>query len=48
MNCQKGTVAVEYTVITSAMFLAIIPGFYYVSSSVGLKFDTLAHYFNLW
>jgi len=31
---SRGTVAVEYVVIAAAITLAIIPGFYYVSSAV--------------
>lgn len=38
----KGTVAVEYGIIATAMFLAIIPGFLYVSSGILVKFQDIA------
>jgi Flp pilus assembly pilin Flp len=40
----KGTVAVEYGIIITAMFLAIIPGFLYVSSGISVKFRDIAAY----
>ena len=41
----RGTVAVEYGVIITAMFLAIIPRFLYVSTGIRIKFEALASYF---
>lgn len=42
-----GTVAVEYAIIASAMFLALIPGFIYVSSGIRAKFEFLIDYFDM-
>lgn len=42
-----GTVAVEYAVIAGAMFLALIPGFIYVSSGIRAKFEFLIDYFDM-
>jgi Flp pilus assembly pilin Flp len=39
-----GAVAVEYGIITVAMFLALVPGFYYVSSSTMQKFLDIGQY----
>jgi Flp pilus assembly pilin Flp len=43
--CSKGATAVEYGIIVMAMFLAIIPGFLYVSTGVTKKFQGIANYF---
>jgi Flp pilus assembly pilin Flp len=44
-RCESGTVAVEYGVIVTAMFLALIPGFLYVSSALGLKLTFIKDFF---
>ena len=38
---ESGAVAVEYVVIAGALTLALVPGFYYVSSAMQLKFESL-------
>lgn len=44
-QCQSGAVAVEYGVIVMAMFLALIPGFLYVSSALGIKLSSIKDFF---
>jgi Flp pilus assembly pilin Flp len=46
LRCQNGTVAVEYGIIATAMFLALIPSFLYVASGMNLKFMSLTDFFN--
>ncbi len=45
-NCDSGAVAVEYSIIAGAMFLAISPAFYIMRDTIWDKFtfiaDTLA------
>ncbi len=41
---RSGAVAVEYVVIASAITLAIIPGFYYVSSAVNGLMTSIADF----
>ena len=40
----RGTVAVEYGIIATAMFLAIIPAFIYVSTGIMVKFQSIADF----
>lgn len=44
-QCENGAVAVEYGVIVTAMFLALIPGFLYVSSALGIKLTLIKDFF---
>lgn len=46
MKNQHGATAVEYSIISVAMFLAIIPAFYLISSAVRLKFIDIGGYFS--
>lgn len=46
--CRSGAVAVEYVVIASAMFGALIPAFLYVASGMGTKFTSITSYFSIW
>lgn len=46
MKCQSGAAAVEYSIIAFAMFGAIIPAFFYVSSAMGIKFSDITAYFD--
>lgn len=39
---DSGAVAVEYVVIAGALTLALVPGFYYVSSAMQAKFEMLS------
>lgn len=41
----NGATAVEYCIIATAMFLAIIPAFLYVSTGIMVKFQSLSDYF---
>ncbi len=41
----EGATAVEYGIIATAMFLAIIPAFIYVSTGIMIKFQSLTDYF---
>lgn len=41
----NGATAVEYGIIATAMFLAIIPAFIYVSTGIMIKFQSLTAYF---
>lgn len=41
----NGSTAVEYGIITTAMFLAIIPAFLYVATGIQVKFVSLTSYF---
>ena len=41
----NGATAVEYGIIATAMFLAIIPAFIYVSTGIMIKFQSLSDYF---
>jgi Flp pilus assembly pilin Flp len=43
---ESGSAAVEYAVVAMAMFMAIIPAFVYVSSGIGLKFQSIVSYFS--
>lgn len=36
---ENGSTAVEYVVIAAALTLALVPGFYYVSSAMEVKFQ---------
>ena len=45
MRCERGAVAVEYGIIVTAMFAAIIPGFLYVASGIQVKFSDIGGYF---
>ena len=45
LRYESGTVAVEYGVIVTAMFLALIPGFLYVSSVLGIKLSLINGFF---
>jgi Flp pilus assembly pilin Flp len=45
LRCESGTVAVEYGVIVTAMFLALVPGFLYVSSAMGIKLSFIKDFF---
>ena len=45
LQCESGTVAVEYVVIAAAMFLALIPGFLYVSSALGVRLSLIIDFF---
>lgn len=38
---ESGAAAVEYVVMAGALTLALVPGFYYVSSAMQAKFDSL-------
>jgi len=38
---ESGATAVEYVVIASALTLALVPGFYFVTSSLQAKFEML-------
>lgn len=38
---ESGSTAVEYVVIAGALTLALVPGFYYVSSAMQAKFESL-------
>lgn len=38
---ESGATAVEYVVIASALTLALVPGFYVVSSALQAKFEML-------
>lgn len=40
-----GAVAVEYGIIATAMFLAIIPAFLYVSTGITLRLQSISSYF---
>lgn len=48
INCRRGTVAVEYVVIASAMFTALIPAFLYVASGMGTKLSSITSFFSIW
>lgn len=41
LDDQSGATAVEYVVIASALTLALIPGFYYVTSAFQTKMEDL-------
>lgn len=41
LDDDSGATAVEYVVIASALTLAMVPGFYYVSSALQAKFELL-------
>jgi Flp pilus assembly pilin Flp len=45
LRCENGAVAVEYVLIASAMFVALIPSFLYVASGMLLKFSSVQGYF---
>ena len=45
LSCDRGAVAVEYGIIVTAMFAAIIPGFLYVASGIQVKFSDIGGYF---
>lgn len=45
LHCDRGAVAVEYGIIVTAMFAAIIPGFLYVASGIQVKFSDIGGYF---
>jgi Flp pilus assembly pilin Flp len=45
LNADKGAVAIEYAIISVAMFLAIVPGFFYVSTAVQQKLFDIGSYF---
>ena len=47
-DCRKGAAAVEYVVIATAMFGALIPAFLYVASGMGTKFSGITSYFSFW
>ena len=38
---ECGATAIEYVVIAGALTLALVPGFYYVSSAMQVKFEDL-------
>jgi Flp pilus assembly pilin Flp len=42
--CESGAVAVEYSLIAGAMFLAISPAFYLLRDSILVKFNDIATY----
>ncbi len=44
LNCTSAAVAIEYAIIAVAMFLALVPGFYYVSSAVQQKFAFIGNF----
>jgi Flp pilus assembly pilin Flp len=43
--CEKGSTAIEYSLIAGAMFLAITPAFYMVRDSINVKFEAIVGYF---
>ena len=45
LRCESGSTAVEYGIIVTAMFLAIIPAFIYVSTGIMMKFQVIGDYF---
>ena len=45
-DCERGAVAIEYVLIATAMFLALIPSIYYVSSGMSQKFSSIGGYFS--
>ncbi len=44
LRCEQGAVAIEYSLIAGAMFLAISPAFYLVRDSINVKFQTIVDY----
>ena len=42
---ESGAVAIEYSLIAGAMFLAISPAFYLVRDAINVKFAAIASYF---
>jgi Flp pilus assembly pilin Flp len=42
---EDGAVAIEYSLIAGAMFLAISPAFYLVRDAIGVKFTDVIGYF---
>ena len=45
LRSDSGAVAVEYGIIVTAMFAAIVPGFLYVASGIQVKFSDIGGYF---
>ncbi len=45
-ECESGAVAVEYSVIAVAMFLALVPAFIYVAAAMEVKFTSVTSFFN--
>jgi Flp pilus assembly pilin Flp len=43
---QSGAVAIEYGLIAAAMFLAIYPAFFLITSALGVKFQNVAAAFS--
>ena len=43
---QSAAAAVEYVVVVAALFTALVPGFYYVSSAIGIKFQFITDFVN--
>jgi Flp pilus assembly pilin Flp len=41
---DDGSVAVEYSLIAGAMFLAISPAFYLVRDSINVKFQSIVNF----
>jgi len=41
---EDGATAVEYVVIAAALTLALVPGFYYVSGAMEVKFDFIVDF----
>jgi Flp pilus assembly pilin Flp len=44
LACEKGSAAIEYSLIAGAMFLAISPAFYLVRDSINVKFQAIVNY----
>jgi Flp pilus assembly pilin Flp len=44
--CESGAAAVEYGVIATAMFLALIPAFIYVAAAMEIKYTSVTSFFN--
>jgi Flp pilus assembly pilin Flp len=42
--CEDGAVAVEYSVIAGAMFLALTPAFYILRDSINVKYAEILTY----
>jgi Flp pilus assembly pilin Flp len=45
IRSQSGAVAIEYSLIAAAMFLAIYPAFYFITSAIGIKYQDVANAF---
>lgn len=45
-NDEKGAMAIEYSLIAGAMFLALVPAIYYVADAVSDKFLLIPDWLN--